>query len=135
MTKNGRGGVGKGAPATAMTAELRAQLLRMAPPKNDDSRAAHLLPWLTLGIGSRVALTAHVCKPLGLLKGATGTLVGVVYEDNASAGPIMPGADVERAAASVAQPQAHVALVKQTRASAHSARLPPRPSGGSRWSG
>ena len=65
---------------------------------------------LTLAVGSRVALTNHTAPELGLVKGATGTVLGFVY-DRSDDEPCDPSLSADDAAKKDQQPQVPVVIV------------------------
>jgi len=76
---------------------------------NRDDFSSPLRATLTAAVGSRVALDRHIAPELGLCKGATGTLLGFVYD--ASEGDCSPSLSVEDAARAESQPPLPIAIV------------------------
>lgn len=87
---------------------------RSSAPGGEVKRKSRRLLQPTAGNahGSRVALVAldrHIAPKLGLCKGATGTLLGFVYD--ASEGDCSPSLSVEDAARAESQPPLPIAIV------------------------
>ena len=74
-----------------------------------------LQPHESFAIGCRVAITKHMHREIGLIKGARGTVIRAAFNSE-GAGPIKPGASFEDAVASQIQLQIPLVLVQLDKA-------------------
>ena len=103
-----------------LTKQVRHELLLLNPlldakgkrkSKTNVARGARP-PVITLAVSSRVRLLDKMAFHLGLIPGATGTVIGFVYTTGPEYGPLLPGADLAGAVASDEQPQVPMVLVQ-----------------------
>ena len=107
---------------TTLSGDDRRALLKKNPFLNEDgSRVKRqskfgnaLPPTAVLPIGGRVKLLRPVAKDIGLIKGARGTIVRIIYSSNPSEGPALPGASFEQAVSSERQLQVPLVLFSST---------------------
>jgi hypothetical protein len=81
--------------------------------KKEQSKFGNALPpTAVLPIGGRVKLLRHVAKDIGLIKGARGTIIQILYSQRPAEGPALPSASFEQAVSSERQLQVPLVLVQ-----------------------
>ena len=108
--------IAQGTQSVPLDAKLRRTLLdvlvdpELEPQTDNDFSKNKLRATLTVAVGSRVALMSHMAPELGLVKGATGTVLGFVY-DGSDEAPCDPSLSPDGAAKCELQPQLPVVIV------------------------